>query len=365
MSQATNNTTPDTPSTATGAAGSARFAGWDSRKYNYFTPKGRKATHYEDMTLDVQPDPKRYLLQDWIMSFGNGDATYTESWTAARSSDWHVYRSVDEEWERTHYQRQSTIVGMISQAIENARRSGAAQRYDKTWVKVLEKHLGAYKHAEFGLGTSLMHAQRYGYTQMINSTILTNSSYKLRFAQDITLYLGDIGLDIEGFDAEIGKTQWLEDPIWQPTRQLIEAIGGATDYLEKYFAVNMVFEPLVGELFRSGFFMQAAAAQNDFLTPTVVSSAEGDFQRNLANSVELFHMLTADATHGAHNKALFAGWMARYGDMAVNAAKNLQPIWSLPRTKVAQFESAYAAAVERVKAISQQIGVALPASLSA
>ena len=45
MSQATNNTTPDTPSTATGAAGSARFAGWDSRKYNYFTPKGRKATH--------------------------------------------------------------------------------------------------------------------------------------------------------------------------------------------------------------------------------------------------------------------------------------------------------------------------------
>ncbi|KQW66137.1 aromatic/alkene monooxygenase hydroxylase subunit beta [Methylibium sp. Root1272] len=365
MSQATSNTTPETPSTATGAAGSARFAGWDSRKYNYFTPKGRKATHYEDMTLDVQPDPKRYLLQDWIMSFGNGDTTYTESWTAARSSDWHVYRSVDEEWERTHYQRQSTIVGMISQAIENARRSGAAQRYDKTWVKVLEKHLGAYKHAEFGLGTSLMHAQRYGYTQMINSAILTNSSYKLRFAQDITLYLGDIGLDIEGFDAEIGKTQWLEDPIWQPTRQLIEAIGGATDYLEKYFAVNVVFEPLIGELFRSGFFMQAAAAQNDFLTPTVVSSAEGDFQRNLANSVELFHMLTADAAHGNHNKALFADWLTRYGDLAVHAAKNLQPIWSLPRTKVAQFEEAYAAAVERMKAISQQIGVALPASLSA
>ena len=47
--------------------GRRKFAGSDSRKYNYFEPKGRKATHYEDMTVDVQPDPKRYLLQDWII----------------------------------------------------------------------------------------------------------------------------------------------------------------------------------------------------------------------------------------------------------------------------------------------------------
>ena len=50
------------------AAGAAQFVGSDSRRYNYFDPKGRKATHYEDVTVDVQPDPKRYLLQDWIMN---------------------------------------------------------------------------------------------------------------------------------------------------------------------------------------------------------------------------------------------------------------------------------------------------------
>ncbi|MDE1947603.1 MAG: toluene hydroxylase [Burkholderiales bacterium] len=359
-----SNTSVETAAPQSGAAGAAKFAGSDSRKYNYFTPKGRKATHYEDMTLDVQPDPKRYLLQDWIMSFGDGTPTYAEKWTAALSSDWHVYRSIDEEWERTHYQRQSTIVGMIAQAIENARRAGAPARFDKTWVKVLERHLGAYKHAEFGMGTSLMHAQRYGYTQMINSTILTNSSYKLRFAQDLTLYLGDIGVDITGFDAEIGKKHWLEDAIWQPTRKLVEAIGGATDYLEKYFAVNMVFEPMIGELFRSGFFMQAAAAQNDFLTPTVVSSAECDYQRNLANSIELMHMLVSDPAHAAHNTGLFNGWLKHYGDLAALAARNLQPIWSLPKTKVAQFEDAYASAVERMQAITGQLGLALPASIS-
>ncbi|WP_442975118.1 hypothetical protein, partial [Salmonella enterica] len=148
------------------------------------------------------------------------------------------------------------------------------------------------------------------------------------------------------------KTQWIEDPIWQPTRQLIETIGGATDYLEKYFAVNVGFEPMVGELFRSGFFMQAAAAQNDFVTPTVVSSAEGDYQRNLANTMELLHLLVSDATHGAHNKALFTTWLNRYTDLAVIAAKNLQPIWSLPKNKVASFEDAFAAAANRVRTIA-------------
>jgi propane 2-monooxygenase small subunit len=362
------NTTPAVPAYVpvnSGAAGAAKFAGSDSRKYNYFTPKGRKASHYEDMTLDVQPDPARYLLQGWIINFADGTPTYSEKWTEAKSTDWHAYRAVDEEWERTHYQRQSTIVGMISQAVENGRRSGAPLRFDKAWVKVLEKHLGAYKHAEFGLGTSLMHAQRYGYTQMVNSTILTNSSYKLRFSQDLTLYLGDIGLDIDGFDAEVGKKHWLEDPIWQPTRHLIEAIGGAEDFMEKYFATNVVFEPLVGELFRSGFVMQAAASQNDFITPTVVSSAEGDYQRNLANTVEMLHMLVSDVKHSAHNTALFNGWMKTYGDLAVAAAKNLQPIWSLPHTKVVTFKDAFAAAVDRMQGITNQLGLKLPASVTA
>jgi propane monooxygenase small subunit len=348
-----------------GAAGAAVFPGSDSRKYNYFEPKGRKASHYEDMTLDVQPDPKRYLLQDWIISFADGTPTYSESWTAAKSSDWHKYRAVDQEWERTHYQRQSTIIGMISNVVDNARRSGAPKRFDKAWVNVLQNHIGAFKHVEFGLGTSTMQAQRYGYNQMINNAILTNSSYKMRFTQDITLYLGEIGMDIDGFDTEAGKKHWVEDPIWQETRKAVESIMGATDYLEQYFAVNLVFEPLVGELFRSGFVMQAAAAQNDFTTPTVLSAAESDYERNLANAVEMFHMLATDAQHGEQNRKLFAGWMAKHGALALSAANHLQPIWSLPRVKVAHFDEALAHAKNRVKVIAAEVGFEVPADLVA
>ncbi len=35
-------------------AGAATFSGSESRSYNYFTPKGRHASVYEDVTVDVQ-----------------------------------------------------------------------------------------------------------------------------------------------------------------------------------------------------------------------------------------------------------------------------------------------------------------------
>jgi propane 2-monooxygenase small subunit len=248
----------------------------------------------------------------------------------------------------------------VQGAIENARKSGAPKRFDKAWVKILQDHLGAWKHAEFGLGTSLMQAQRYGYTQMINTAILTNSSYKMRLAQDLTLYLVEIGLDLDGFDGNAGKKHWLEDPIWQGTRKAAEAIMGATDYLEQYFATNLVFEPLVGELFRSGFVMQMAASQGDFSTPTVVSAAEADYERNLANTVELIHILTHDKEHGAHNKGLFNGWMAHHATLANEAASNLQPIWSQPRVKVSTFAEAQAAAKNRIAAICSEVDLRAP-----
>jgi propane monooxygenase small subunit len=344
-------------SVGSGAAGAAIFADSESRKYRYFEPRAKRATHYEDVTVDVQPDPERYLIQDWIIAFPDGKGAYEKGSTQAKSSDWHAFRAPDQEWERTHYQRQSRIEVMVQAVIANGRKSGAQHAFDAAWSKTLQRHLGAWKHAEFGLGTSLMQAQRYGYTQMINNATLTNSSYKLRLAQDITLYLAEIGMDIAGWDDEAGKTAWLEEPMWQGTREAIETIMGATDYLEQYFATNLVFEPLVGELFRSGFLMQFGAANNDFMTPSVIAAAEGDYERNLANTIDLIWLLANDETFGKQNRALFQGWVIKHAALADNAAKLLQPIWSMPHSKPVSFEEARAVSEERFAKILGELNL--------
>lgn len=131
-------------SVGSGAAGAATFAGSASRKYNYYEPRGKRATHYEDVTVDVQPDPERYLIQNWIIEFegGKGTGAYTKDSTAVKSSNWHAFRAPDQEWERTHYQRQAKIETMVQSVISNARKAGAHRVFDKTWTGILQKHLG-------------------------------------------------------------------------------------------------------------------------------------------------------------------------------------------------------------------------------
>ena len=135
-----SNTTVE--SSQVGRRGRGHVSWFGQPKVQLFRTQGPQATHYEDMTVDVQPDPERYLLQDWIISFPDGTPTYSKSRTKALSSNWHQFRAVDQEWERTHYQRQSTICGMVQGVIENARKSGAPKRFDKAWVGILQNRSG-------------------------------------------------------------------------------------------------------------------------------------------------------------------------------------------------------------------------------
>ena len=346
-----------------GAAGSKTFSGSDSRRYNYFDPQGRRATLYEDVTVDVQPDVSRYLIQGWTLSFPDGTPTYHEGTTAIKCSDWHTYRAPDQEWERTHFQRQSRIETTIKMVVESARGSGAPARFDPNWVRVLQDHVGALKHAEFGLGVALTKAQRDGVTQMINNTILTNSSYKLRLAQDITLYLGDLGMDID-LDGEAGKKCWLEHAAWQGVRKAIEAILAATDHIEVYFAINVVFEALVGELLRGGFVTRAGPTHSDFVTPAVLAPALEDYQRNLANTVALLLLLVNDAEHGDANKQLVSSWLKKYVPLCVDAANQSRELWDMQQSDAVSFDSAYGEAKQRLNGILAELDVSLPQGVS-
>lgn len=322
------------------AAGAVKFPGSESRKFNYFEPQGRTATLYEELTVDVQPDPDRYLLQGWILEFPDGLPTYTEKRTAIKSSNWHRFRSVDQEWDRTHYQRQAMIEGGVKMISDNARAQGASTAFDPSWVAVLQNHVGALKHPEYALGIIFMQTQRDGMSQMINTSILTNSSYKLRFSQDLTLYLAEIGLDLANFNTAAGKDHWLNDPLWQESRKAIETIRGITDYLETVFAANLIYENLVTGLVRD-FVLRFAAPHGDYATPNVIGFGQADYRHNLANTIELFRVLLGDDKHAAHNHELALRWIGTYAPMCVRAAQALQPLWSQPRIKCATFEDAF------------------------
>ena len=86
---------------------------------------------------------------------------------------------------------------------------------------------------------------------MINNALSVGAAHKLRFAQDLILYNLDLSEEIEGFDGQAHIAAWQDDPVWQPMRENVEQLTAARDWAEAFFATALVFEPLVGELFRS------------------------------------------------------------------------------------------------------------------
>jgi propane monooxygenase small subunit len=342
-------------------AGAAVFAGSDSRAYNYYSPKGRRASLYEDVTVDVQPDPDRYLTQGWIYAFADGAEGYTPEWTRMKSSDWHAFRDPNEEWERTIYINNANAERQIQQNIENAKIVNAFATWNGDWVDVVAKHVSAWMHPEHGLGMHVfLAANRDAMSNMINNAIAVNSAHKLRIAQDIALYNMEVDEQIPEFDGSAHKEIWLNDPCWQGVRENVERLFTIRDFAEALFATNLIFEPLVGELIRSQFVMQFAAPHGDFVTPMVFGVAESDYERDLRYTKELFRLLVEDNQHGEENKRVAQEWLAQWVPYSVSAARQIQPLWSRPLVKAVRFEDAFDRVRSRFETILSDLQLELP-----
>jgi propane monooxygenase small subunit len=346
-------------------AGALEFPSSTSRSFNYFKPARMRATTYEDVTFDVQPDPERYLSQGWVYGFANSPGGYPKDWTALKSTDWHQFRDPNEEWEQSIYRNNASVVRQIQQNLANAKLANAYANWSPAWPRFIERNLGAWMHAEHGLGLHVfMAAQRSAPTNMINNAVAVNSMHKLRFAQDLVLYNLDLSESGLAFDGDVHREVWQEDPVWQDVRRNVELLTATADWAEAVFAANVVFESLVGVLFRSHLMMQIAARNGDYVTPTLVGAGENDYDRDLRYTRALFTMLVRDPEHANHNKAVLHDWLVKWTPLSLQAARTLQPIWSQPREKPVTFADSLTAATTAFRALLDELDLPEPKELS-
>ena len=158
---------------------------------------------------------------------------------------------------------------------------------------------------------------------------------------------------------------WNNDPAWQGARKVTEALTAVDDdWGESIFATNVVFEPLIGELFRSNLVMQSAAPNGDFVTPTVMGAGENDYaQRDLRWTVACFAPLVSDREFAAHNQQLMQGWLSHWVPRCLTAARTMQPLWSQPDARPPRFEDSLDHAKNRFAGICRDLGLDTPEEL--
>ena len=127
---------------------------------------------------------------------------YPQEWTAAKSSNWHAFLDPNEEWDQTIYRNNSAVVRQVELCLKNAKRARAYDGWNSSWLTFIERNLGAWMHAENGLGTARLHRQSSGPgpTNMINTAVAVNAAHKMRFAQDLALFNLDLSEARDAFD---------------------------------------------------------------------------------------------------------------------------------------------------------------------
>src|SRR5215207_11585600 len=360
-----------------------------ARRYNYFVPQKRKQTHYEDVTVEVQPDPRHYLSQGWLYGFSDGRGGYPLDWTALKAwgvdrgdperfpgsggkgydwpaHGWHEFRDPNEEWELTLYRYNANVVRQVNANIEAAKQTKAFDQWNPNWVRFVASHVGAWMHVEHGLGLYVFaNANRRAPTNMHNNAISVNSMHRIRAAQDLALYGLTLSEEIEGFDGSAHLEAWNADPAWQGVRETAEALTAIDDWCEAIFAANVVFEPLVGEMFRSHLVQQAAPRNGDFITPTIIGAEEYDFaERDLRYTKVMFDLLTRDKEFADHNKAIMRDWLSTWVPRSIAAARVLQPLWSQPEAKPPRFEDGLDRSKSRFSGIVTGLGLEEPKELT-
>ena len=297
------------------------------RDFGWFAPAGRRATLYEDVTIDTQPSIHRHLKRGWPVSFEDGRGTWNDASTALRCGDWFAFRDPGEQWERPFYQAGAAAERQIESALGSAGEQGLIADFAPAWIEFLRSSLQVPAYIEHGLWFALATAARDCLSDSVATCVCLQAAMKQRSAQAIVLYAMDLEPHL-GQDLPIGPARdgFLHDEAWQPTRRYLERLAATPDWAEVLFAANLCFEPTVATLIRRELGTRAAAANGDTVTPVLARVETQEWEWARAWTVALSEFVLADPEHGKDNRAVLDGWVRDWLPQALGAAAALAPV---------------------------------------
>ncbi len=291
------------------------------RDFAWFAPAGRRATLYEDVTIDTQPSIHRHLSRGWPLSFADGRGTWDDASTALRCTDWFAFRDPGQQWERPFYQAGSAVEQQLESALASAAEQGLLADFTPDWITFMRTSMQIPAFVEHGLWFALATAARDCLSDSVATCVCLQAAHKQRSAQAIVLYAMDLephlGCELPMSTA---REAFLRDPAWQPTRRFLERLAATPDWGEVIVAANLCFEPVVGTLIRRELGTRAAAASGDTVTPVLARVATQEWEWARAWTVALVRFLLADDMHGQHNRRVIDGWLDDWMGPADDAA---------------------------------------------
>jgi hypothetical protein len=317
--------TPAPPVKKVGDGSAPERADDSRRSFLYFTPRKRRATLYEELTLDTQHSTARHMPTGWMLSFEDGRGTFSLGSTALRVRDWFDWRDPAELWERPFYQQAAQAAREQDAAVALARSEGLFAHMTDEWRAFLQSSMQLPAFYEHGLWRGLCGASRSALSDTITHAIVLEAAMKQRQAQDLVVYAMDIEPEIGECSTEAARKRFLEEDHWQPVRALVERVHATADWAERVLATNLCIEPVVGNLLRREMLLVPATDNGDLLTAVVIGNAQREWLWVRDWTEELVRFCVEDEEFGAHNREVLAHWTETWNGLADEAAQSVAP----------------------------------------
>jgi len=152
-----------------------------------------------------------------------------------------------------------------------------------------------------------------GYGTLITQPCMFHAMDQLGVAQILTrvgLVVGDVP------DLEVGRKAWMEDPNWQPMRQLVEKTLVTRDWFELFVAQNLVIDGLLYPLVYDRFVDQRLAARGGAgvsMLCAFMTEWFGETKRWVDAVIKVA------ASESPENRALLSGWTTSWRDATAAA----------------------------------------------
>lgn len=270
----------------------------------------RPASRYEESMYDLQPEANFHYRPTWAPEY----ELFDKARTAITMADWYAPRDPRQLYYGAYTIARSRMMEATERNFAFVEKRGLLAAIAPAWAETVRLYLLPLRHYEWGANMNNSQITALGYGAAITQATQFITMDRLGIAQIISR----VGLVMDGNAGDslaAAKRAWMDDPVWQGVRRMVEDSLVLTDWFELLVAQNLSMDGMLYPLVYGRF--DAAGQVHGGQGLSMLTEFMVDWQDDNIKWVDA--VIKRVATENDANRALLSGWYATWATRAQEA----------------------------------------------
>lgn len=270
----------------------------------------KPASRYEEATYDLQPTVNFHYRPTWDPAHELFDINRTK----IVMEDWYSFRDPRQYYYGTYTVARARMTETQEKNFSFVEKRQLLDAMDDAWAEKVRSYLIPLRHYEWGANMNNCQITDLGYGAAITQVTMFAAADRLGISQIISR----IGLLMDGNSGEsltTAKEAWLDAPMWQGVRHMIEDSFVVDDWFELLVAQNFAMDGIVYPMIFEHFDREGGQHGGGAL------SILSEFMIDCFGETKKWTdaLLKVTAQESPANKELLSGWVKKWSARSFEA----------------------------------------------